>query len=588
MRIRKRFYAVTLLAAAGVAAPAQAQVTGTQITTPADPHHVLFNTLRPARVAVSGTATGTGTVDLVCVRGSELTRLGGTGANVPVAADGTFSVPNASLDEPAGRAEPTGIGRTCRLHAVPAGTTPANLTRYRGPVLHISKFSLLQLSGAGDNDGLPAGFYVYAAGHGRAVQTGAFGACGVGNVLESFATFEPIGSGIECSGSPYERFDAPSAGIEVDDEPAYAPAAIAIGIGGGGVQGNSGFPAFSVPSVEFDQDTGALTVTETSSLAKCAPENTRPVFPGFCTRFEGVPVEVTRTTAIGADRQHVTVVDRWSSTDDRPHRLDLRLLQAQCFGFLRCGTVTYRFPDETEYARHDANDATPATGTVRDLAARKPIFTRDADEALRGGGAIIPEQPADRARFVDEGSFVLAYDARTIPAGGELTLTHHNVTTNDADQLEALTAAFIASLPVEQTPSADPRASGTAAPVASPPARPRLSRRGGLRVRRAGRTFLVRTGDRVECPAGGAGCAVGVRASLGAGVLGSSRTQVAAGRTAALSFRLRPRGARQLKRLGSSGTRRRLTEPASGVARARGPAAGRARARWRSTAGRRP
>ena len=148
-RTRKGFFAVTLLVAAGVAAPAQAQVTGTQITTPADPSHVLFYTSGPRTLAVSGTATGSGAVDLVCVRGQELYRLGGSAENVPVAADGTFSVANASLDQPADRLNPEQPARTCRLHAVPAGASPADLRPYRGPLLHITKFSLLQVSGTG-------------------------------------------------------------------------------------------------------------------------------------------------------------------------------------------------------------------------------------------------------------------------------------------------------------------------------------------------------------------------------------------------------------------------------------------------------
>ena len=547
-RTRKGFFAVTLLAAAGVAAPAQAQVTGTQITTPADPSHVLFYTSGPRTLAVSGTATGSGAIDLVCVRGTVLHRLGGTAENVPVAADGTFSVPNASLDEPAERQNPEEPGRTCRLHAVPTGTTPADLRPYRGPVLHITKFSLLQVSGTGgQNDGLPTGYYLYAAGHGRAIESGAFGACGIGSLSESFATFEPLAWGIECSGSPTDRAQGGKAAVQIDGEPAYPPASVDGGVGGAGVQGNTGFPRFEIPDVQFDKETGAVAVAETSALAKCAPDNAYPVTIVGCHHFEDVPVKVTRTTAVAADRRHTTVVDRWSSTDGLPHRLDLRLYQAACLsvGDDCSDQIEYRFPGESAYARHDANDATPRTGVVPGpFEARQPIFTREATEALRGGGAIVPEQRADRARFLDDDEFVLEYDALTIPAGGELKLIHHYVTSSDAAEVEPLTAALIAGLP-QPTPASGGEAA--AASTAVSPAGPRLVRNGRARVRRAGRTFVVTTGDRVRCAAG---CAVLVRTSSGGRSVGSSRLQIAAGRSAAVRVRLNARGARQLRRHG--------------------------------------
>ena len=549
MRIRKWFPAVTLLAAAGIAAPAQAQVTGTQITTPADPSHVLFYTSGPRTLAVSGTATGSGAVDLVCVRGPEQFRLGGSAENVPVAADGTFSVANASLEQPADRLNPEQPARTCRLHAVPAGTAPANLRSYRGPVLHITKFSLLQVSGTGgQNDGLPAGFYLYAAGYGRAIETGAFGACGIGSLVESVATFEPLSWGVDCSGSPTDRPAALRPAIEIDGEPAYPPASLEGGVAGAGVQGNTGFPRFEIPDVQFDKETGAVAVKETSALAKCAPDNAYPVTIPGCHHFEGVPVQVTRTTAVAADRRHTTVVDRWSSTDGRPHRLDLRLFQAACLsiGDDCSEQVTYRFPGESTYSRHDANDATPRTAVVPGpFEARQPIFTRDATDALRGGGAIVPEQRADRARFLDGDEFVLEYDALTIPAGGELKLIHHYVTAADAGEVESLTVALIAGLPQPAPASGSGAATGSTA--VSPPAGPRLLRNGRARVRRAGRSFIVTTGDRVRCAAG---CAVLVRTSAGGRSVGSSRLQIAAGRSAAIRVRLNARGARQLRRNG--------------------------------------
>lgn len=74
MRIRHLLCPAAL--ALGLAAPAQAQVIATRITTPADPAFALYDTTveGPESLAVSGTATGSGAVDLVCVRGSQADR----------------------------------------------------------------------------------------------------------------------------------------------------------------------------------------------------------------------------------------------------------------------------------------------------------------------------------------------------------------------------------------------------------------------------------------------------------------------------------------------------------------------------------
>jgi hypothetical protein len=96
MRIRKRFYAVTLLAAAGIAAPAQAQVTGSNITSPPDPHFVLYEigAAHPATIDVAGTTVGSGNVDVQCVTGSRYVVVA---SDVPVAPNGTFAVSDAPL-----------------------------------------------------------------------------------------------------------------------------------------------------------------------------------------------------------------------------------------------------------------------------------------------------------------------------------------------------------------------------------------------------------------------------------------------------------------------------------------------------------
>jgi hypothetical protein len=75
------------------------------------------------------------------------------------------------------------------------------------------------------------------------------------------------------------------------------------------------------------------------------------------------------------------------------------------------------------------------------------------------------------------------------------------------------------------------------------PAAPKLTRHGRVRVRRSGRTFVVRTRDWVQCADG---CVVSVSGSR----VRSAQRTVAAGTTARVAVKLNRRGARALRRRG--------------------------------------
>jgi hypothetical protein len=554
MRIRKRFYAVTLLAAAGIAAPAQAQVTGSNITSPPDPHFVLYEigAAHPATIDVAGTTVGSGNVDVQCVTGSRYVVVA---SDVPVAPNGTFAVSDAPLAALADAHEPQQPGRTCRLLALPAGTTPPDLAPFSGPRLGVSKLSWERISGAGANDGLLYDYNVYAAGLGFAVEARSFGDCATRTgFIQEPNWFETAGYSLYCNGYPAERiYQDPFYGLEIDGEPAYAPGWLGDGRLGGAGPRSPGFPELKVDPVRFSAANGDLTVAETNPLAKCAPDNRYPPTGDGCTSLTRVPVQLKRTTEITHDTQVIRVVDRWSSTDGRPHRLDLSLGQAVCLAnaFSGCSDeIQYRFPGETAYALHDDDDATAATGSVAGpFAPLKPILARGAD-AARGGAAIIPAQRSEGASFTNSNQFGLEYKARTIPANGELMLVHTYVTTRSGDEIEAFAADVAATMqPVPETPVPSAPGGSRSGDQGAPhtAAAPRLVRNGRARVRRAGRTFIVTTGDRVRCAAG---CVVSVRTSAGGRSVGSSRLQIAAGRSAAVRVRLNARGARQLRRHG--------------------------------------
>jgi hypothetical protein len=555
MHIRRRFYAPTaLLVTLAAATPAQAAVTATKITSPAKTHFVLYDTsaAHPKTLDVAGTATGSGSVDVVCERGNDIVSLA---ADVPVAANGTFSASEIPLDAAADATDLQSPGRSCHLRAFPAGTTPPVYSAFEGPVLGVSKYSRLELSGTGVNDGILADYYLYAAGIGYAAEAGALGTCALFSVIQDPWTLEPQGDGLQCGGSvPREEL-----GLELDGEPAYTPGALRGGVGGSGHQGTAGFPALPEPAVQFDEETGDVAVTDTSPIVKCATDNSFPPRPWICTSFERVPVQVERTTSIVGDAQLIRVVDRWSSTDSRAHTLDLTIRNAACFGYLGdcSGQLEYRFPGETAYARHDTDDATPDTGSVAGpLPALEPIFSRDATVYRVGGAVVLPGQRADGARFFAPDDLGIDYQDRTIPASGTLTLTHYYATVSGAEAEVETGADRLRALIARTTPAPAPppsgggNHSGGSGTVAETPARPQLSRAGRVRVRRSGRTFVVTTRDRVRCPAAGPACVLRVGATARGVTAGTARTTVAAGGSGKVTFRLRRAAAGALKRLG--------------------------------------
>jgi hypothetical protein len=520
-----------VLAVLAFAAPAQAEITASTITSPTDPHFVLVDFDQgPPTLTIAGTATGSGNVDIVCQRGAE-THVLASGA--PVAADGTFTLAGVPLNALPGAQIPNLPGVPCRLHAWPAGTTPADTAAFAGPRLALSKVAHARL-----NNGIVYDTNVQVAGLDFTGRTVTFGQSGLyGTFLQAPGSSDVLSHGIDRSGAPEDNPDTGHYGVEVDGEAAYPPARAAQGIAGTSFRDNAGLTQVDAAVEGFSPETGDLRFRETDPFVKCGPLAVYPPTAAGCAEFDRVPVVLERTTEFSHDAQIVRVVDRWSSIDGEPHRLDLSLTQGRCFGGPGCSTeVVHKLPGQSAYAN-------PLPGTVTGpVAAEQPIFSRHGTDASLGGAAVIPGQSADSARFDHSYYFALRYTARTIPATGELTFAHTYVTARSADEIEAAVAALKA--PAQQAPHGGGTNPGRTTPTGPKPrttaAAPKLTRHGKVRVRRG----VVKTRDWVQCPAGGPGCLVTVHGRR----VKTSRTAVAAGATARVAFRLTSRGVRALTR----------------------------------------
>jgi hypothetical protein len=407
--------ALALLLALFLAAPAQAEVTASSITNLPDPQFLLVDLAAPPVVAVSGKATGSGNIDIVCERGGVTSVLAPA---VPVTPGGDFATPPVPLALPS-TASPTAPGELCRLRALPGGRVPQNLDAFAGPRLAISKAVRLRLT-AGPNENLVYDTFVHATGNRFAASSLSFGAGGLflGYVRDP-SSLGLIRQGFRASGGPVDDPTTGHFGVEVDGAAAYPPGTAGRGIAGGWFGDNAGIRPLVADIAHFDPTNGDLTVRETDPLVKCGPSNAYPPTPASCTQFADVPVVLQRTTEYTQDAKVIRVVDRWSSTDGRPHRLDLVLDQQRCFGPPDCSEdVAHRAPGQTAFA-------IPRPGAVvGPIPAHGRILSREAHDASLGGTTIIVGQVADAARFVTPDEFALEYRARTVPASGALTITH--------------------------------------------------------------------------------------------------------------------------------------------------------------------
>jgi hypothetical protein len=511
-----RFLLPALLLVLVAAAPASAEVTASQIGAPSDPTSVLYDTSapHPETIAVAGTTTGNGNVDIVCVRGPRVVRLA---TDVSVTANGTFALADIAVDR---IVEPTNYGvagRTCRLAAVPAGTTPQALDAFTGPELRVSIFTPSYLDVPGANHGKLAGFDLGVAGTDYATQVGSAGACGISTLVHSPSSPEPVGRGLNCGGYPDPQ---------VDGETAYTPQGAAFSP----APLDAGRPELALSGPRLDAS-GNIAITETNPLVRCAPD------PVTCTSLQSAGVELVRTTTVFSRARVVAVTDRWASTDGNAHRLDVAIGDQPCFDFPACSDrAVFRFPGEAAYAPHDDDATTPATGFLGRLPAYAPILMKHPDDAARGGVVVLPAQPVDGVRFYGTTWFDLQY-LRMIPAGGAVTLTHYYATAARGTDNEATAAMLQRQFPA---PAPAPAPHGGGGPTVT---LPRFSRHGRLRVRRAGRTFRVTTRDRVTCAAA---CTVHVSGRR----IAATDLHVAAGERAAVRFRLTRAGARKLRRAG--------------------------------------
>ncbi len=253
---------------------AHAAITGSQITTPSDPSFFIADEDASTQTfAISGTTTGgtpaTDQVDVRCYRGGTSASVA---SNVALNSDGSFSLPSANLNNV--------HDRTCRLRAVPAGTSPSDVTPYAGPLIGVGERDTSKVA-TGPNTGSAYDYYLYAP-----QLTGAFdyvsvGSCGLYDGYLFDPTYVPTTYTFYCNAGLFSGTPAPStrSELQIDGANAYAPWDAAQYINSNA----TGLPAVTY-TYTVDTATGNLVIHEADPFVKCT-DATYPPTAASCASF---------------------------------------------------------------------------------------------------------------------------------------------------------------------------------------------------------------------------------------------------------------------------------------------------------------
>ena len=375
--------------AALVATPsAQAAVTVSHITTPTDVTYLMYDNNNPNTFAISGTSNGTtgDHVDFRCYDGDSGSLVA---SDVALNADGSFSIPAAPVVK-------TNTYSVCNLHAVPAGTAPADPTPYPGPRLLVGYKASSTVS-SGPNDGVLFDYTLYFQQLAGGNDFDSLGSCGLddGYLLDSNDALTTVTWWCNAALFNAEANPATRSEVRVDGANAYPP----YGAYRINSSATSGFPIFTY-SYGVNPHTGDAVIHEANPLVKC-PDATYPPTNVTCATFVKTGVTDTRTITQDHNGRVVWITDVFKSTDGHSHTVDFLWNNAELFHPNGNGDSTqleFRFPGQSRYSMHVLND------TVNLPAKPGPILVRmhgaaDGDTAT-GQGAIVYDRPATAAKFV--------------------------------------------------------------------------------------------------------------------------------------------------------------------------------------------
>lgn len=340
-------------------ASAQATITGSNITTPAD-GSLLFQNIdtNPNQTfTVAGTMTGAvnDLYEIDCYRGGQpaIRYLGPTHSGITLTSSSfSVSVPQRTF-----------AGESCQLLALPYNAAPSSLAGYTGPRVGFSDFLTYAFS-SGANQGK-----VYDFSFGDATPTGNTGIDGIDSCgpytypLDGTSAMNAGPYLINCGGSLYgnsnDFFSNPTtedlthSEILVDGQNAIGSYSASHLFSGSSAL--SGFPALTASMDSFNTSNGNAQTTDSEPLVRCTPSAAYAATSTSCTAFAPTGVRVTRVTSYTTAGRVATVSDTYSSTDGSTHSVDL-LYETD----LNDSTAGWELPGQSSFAHHSTGDTGPA------------------------------------------------------------------------------------------------------------------------------------------------------------------------------------------------------------------------------------
>lgn len=462
--MNRRLRPIVLLALAAlltIASPvAHAEVPSATITEPADGYAPVFDWqggAGPYAITVKGTA-GEGTVngdrlDIVCERrGEALTSVpGGPGIaaeDVPVTVTGTGPEQTRTFSVSIDAAGPA-LRTPCRLRAIAADRESTfDPVRFpAGPRIFPSGLRELRET-ALSNPNLGALYDLDANtvtnDRRSTLHLQSFGGCGLWDARPLDPATGPEVRALdvfECAGFADDVADLTGptrSELQVDGADAFTGAMAAYT-----QSGLASVPGRPVPALKAVRDpgTGALTLTETTDVVRCA--KTPPSYPfadpDACGSFVGAGVRLVREARTSPDGRVTRMKDRWEATDGREHIVDLLLevdLATDAYGI----RVPWTAPELAAYPGTAVFPAPPAVPASILVASDRTV--PDGDLAHPAGAITMATAPTS-VEFVsgaDPSRYLQLRYLRSVTPAAPLALDHVFSMAPTAAEAEALAA----------------------------------------------------------------------------------------------------------------------------------------------------
>lgn len=407
--------AAVLLCALAAAPAGAVETPSSEITSPTDPLFVFGDNglVTPEKYEVAGKVNGGGTWDVRCYSGTTGWVL--VAEAVKVDGEGRFGFASSVIP-----------GSPCVLRAVPHSENtprpPGEAGPFTGPRLAGGEvYGEEALNEAEERTGTFTEFTFMASELRGYAEILPAGQCGLNSsglydrqLTRSPGLFECAGTlswANETLGGTSTRSD-----IEVDGHQGYdSYGAVEVGVLTGG-------PPKKPPTatITAKPSLDGTTLTEESPIGLCANPDEYPPTKTSCASFTASGVKLTRTWQVQSEGRVIALTDTWSSSDGKPHKLDLRYdhqLASNTKSPAASGTA--EFPGEAAFSAPKKRDThvMPAGGAIfYKVNGETPEVGNGADPI----GAIIADRAPTAAATVFRGSSEVTTGI-TVPYTGEAT-----------------------------------------------------------------------------------------------------------------------------------------------------------------------